>query len=227
MHSSLLARGLVSGILGLSGLVVLVACSDSLADPTQTNSGALRARVAVFGTEPDPDGYLVVLGTGEPGDPAPQSVGSTGGTVFFGNLPSGTYATRLESLAANCVVDGDNPHPSSVVAGETSLIGFAVVCPKSPMTEVFKHVRTDPFVERYFVEADGTFALDFGSQTSSSAEYLGTYSRDGGTFFFDFDDGSGFGNDWLASATLLGDCITVDYNDAMEFDDFEDGEYCR
>lgn len=226
MHAHRLSRNFVSGLLTISALVAL-GCddTDNVSGPTEV-TGNLRVNVAVFGTKSDPDGYLVGLGTGGPSDPASQAVDAVGGSVFFGNLSPGTHSVRLESLAAHCAVDGDNPFPSSVVAGKTSLVRFAVLCPASLTTEVFKRVSQDSFDDRFFLEEDGTFALAFADTSTSSTGFVGTYTREGAVFVFDFEGSSIFGP-LQATGLLAGDCLTVDFNDAMNFNDFEDGDYCR
>lgn len=225
MHAHRFSRNLVSGLFAFSALFAL-GCDDTatLSGPTEVRS-ALRVAVAVFGTMPDLDGYLVGLSTGGQSDPASQTVDAAGGAVFFRNLSPGTHSVRLESLAANCAVEGDNPLPSTVLAGKTTLVQLAVLCPASLETEVFKLVSQDSFAERFFIEVDGTFGLDFGDTSTSSAEFLGTYSREGTVLVFDFE-GSSILGPWQATGTLAGDCMTVDYNDAMEIVDFEDGQFC-
>lgn len=233
MHAHRFSRNLVSGLLVFSASFAL-GCDDTVSGPTPVTTGSLRVNIGVFGTMPDLDGYLVGVSTDGQSDPASRTVDAAGGSAFFRDLSLGTHSVRLESLAANCSVDGDNPLASTVVAEKTTLVRLAVLCPASLSTQIFTHVSGDAsaFAKRYFLEEDGTFALDFGRTHTSSAEWIATYTRDDMTFVFDFGTGD-FGELLEATGTLAGDCLTIDYNDALQSysftgsTDFVDGEYCR
>jgi hypothetical protein len=57
-------------------------------------------------------------------------------------------------------------------------------------------------------------------------EYLGKYSRTGSAITFQFDGWSVMGP-WLADGIVVGNSLTVKYNDIMLWSDFEDGVYIR
>ena len=79
-----------------------------------------------------------------------------------------------------------------------------------------------PLVTRYVLHDDGTFALQFSSVAGFS-EYRGRYTRAGSQLSFDWDAwGAG-----AASATLVGDDLSVKYAERMSLNDFVDGVYVR
>ena len=69
---------------------------------------------------------------------------------------------------------------------------------------------------RFVLDEDGTFAL----QTSAGSEWRGTYSSEDATVTLDFE-----GANWLATGTLRGDSLFVEYNEAALLNDFQNGVY--
>lgn len=210
--------------------VVALGCTDPVSRPGPQGPAVLEVSVAVFGTVPDLDGYVLELGLEGNVDPASRSVEASGETFVFPDLAPGRYAVRLASIAAHCAVDGANPRPATVAAGEADRIELDVLCPAADVIDVFERVSpkkyTDGLSERYFLREDGTFALDFGHQTTTTAEYLGSFSREASNLDLDFD-GANSAGEWRATGVLDGDCLAVDYNLVMNLADFEDGAYCR
>lgn len=86
-------------------------------------TGVIRATTATTGAVPDPDGYSVAVDAGPP-----QGIGVTG-QVNFSGLAPGSHNVSLSGLAPNCSVSGSNPVSTTVVAGDTVVVPFAVVCP--------------------------------------------------------------------------------------------------
>lgn len=230
MHPSRLARSLVSGMLVLCTFS-LPGCDDqgSVSGPSVPNptTGAIRVSVSIFGNGPDLDGFLVRVRSGQPSDPSPLAMTPSGGTVFFPDLPPGTYEVQAESLAENCRLSSSEPVQVVLIAGLTALVPVAVLCPASVTTEILLRYDWDgnPMLERYFLEEDGSFELDFGGWFALGGEFFGSYSREGDVYTFEF--GSDFPREaWDATGSRDGDCLNLDYNDSMNLSDFEDGWYC-
>jgi hypothetical protein len=77
----------------------------------------------------DPDGFVVTF------DGQAQIPNLAVNQTLAYTLAPGTYSVGLSGLASNCVVDladgattGPNPQNATVVAGDTSLVSFAVRC---------------------------------------------------------------------------------------------------
>lgn len=163
---------------------------------------------------------------------------AAGGTYRFPNLPQGTHLVRLEALVGACAVEGANPRPFSIVGGETARIEFKL-CPGIPLRSAAGvYDRTsyyEPTVsfhgtlsERYVIDEDGSFRLQFNSGRYGSFEYPGTYSTylsaSDTVLLLEFSPNPGR---WDATAILRGGCLVVEYNLDMWLSDFEHGEYCR
>ncbi|HET7240573.1 MAG TPA: hypothetical protein VFI77_05410, partial [Gemmatimonadales bacterium] len=86
-------------------------------------TGAIRVSVATSGSPADPDGYVANLDGGDPG----LSIESNGNVTFTG-VAAGSHAVALTEVAANCAVTGGPAQSVTVVAGETSELGFEVTC---------------------------------------------------------------------------------------------------
>jgi len=113
------------------------------------------------------------------------------------------------------------------VADKTQTISVLTLAwlPISGSALVYEEVGADPgelllrsgeVRSRYVLHEDGTFGL----QTSAGTDFRGTYSSEGSTIRFDFD-----GANWLATGTLRGDSLSVEYNDAALLADFQNGVY--
>jgi preprotein translocase subunit YajC len=86
-------------------------------------TGAVTISVGTTGGAPDPDGYAVSIGDGA-AQPIPAS-----GSLTVTDLSPGTDSVTLSGLAANCRVEGANPRPVTVAAGDTATVAFSVHCP--------------------------------------------------------------------------------------------------
>ena len=163
---------------------------------------------------------------------------AAGGTYVFPFLPQGTHLVRLEAFVGACAVEGSNPRPFSIVGGETARIEFKL-CAGIPLRSAAGiYDRTsyyEPTVsfhgtlsERYVIDEDGSFGLQFNSGRYGSFEYPGTYSTylsaSDTVLHLEFSSNPG---QWDATAILRGGCLVVEYNLDMWLSDFEHGEYCR
>jgi len=86
-------------------------------------AGAVRVRVSTSGSPVDPDGYVVKLDGGDPGQPVPAT-----GEVTFAGVPAGDHTVELSGLEQGCSVDGNPTQPVAVAGGGVAEVAFAVTC---------------------------------------------------------------------------------------------------
>ena len=115
---------------GLSLLIIGTAlsgisCGDNLAPPS---TGSVEVTTVTSG--PGPAGYTVSMdgGTG-------QSIGGNATFTMAGVAP-GAHSILLAGLTTNCSVQGPNPQPVTVTAGQTATASFAVRCATAELQEV-------------------------------------------------------------------------------------------
>lgn len=93
-------------------------CSDN---GPLTESGSITLQVMTQGTDPDPDGYGVVLDGNDAGTV------SDGNHALTGILP-GEHSVGLSGVAANCTLAESNPTRVLVESGSTANVSFMVSC---------------------------------------------------------------------------------------------------
>lgn len=98
------------------------AASFAITCISTTGTGSLTVTAATSGPSPDADGYLVTL-DGVDGGTLPA-----GGSLTLANLTPGTHSVGLSGIAGNCQLQGDNPRPASIMAGQTASLDFSIVC---------------------------------------------------------------------------------------------------
>lgn len=113
INSALMAAGAALGVFG---------CGD----PAAPTSGSLAITTSTSGPEPDTDGYAVTI---DGGTETPIAVS---GTVQHDGLEPGTHNIQLTGFALNCSVEGENPRPVTVTAGQQASTTFSVLCPTHP-----------------------------------------------------------------------------------------------
>lgn len=86
------------------------------------NQGSIAVTVASFGTDVDPDGYLVSLGTG------PSQTVASAGSATFANVPVGSQTVTLSGLAPNCTISGASSIAVTVFFGTVATADFSVTC---------------------------------------------------------------------------------------------------
>ncbi len=89
-------------------------------------TGSLRVTTATGGADLDADGFQVLIDDGVAHDVAANA------SITFAELLPGTHTVALDGVAENCVVDGVNPRPATVTAGDTADVAFGVTC--APVT---------------------------------------------------------------------------------------------
>lgn len=86
-------------------------------------TGNLAIITATTGAQPDPDGYTVRVDGG-----AEQPIG-TAASLTVSDLAPGSHTVALSGVAANCVLEGDNPRTVTILSGGTASVTFGVSCP--------------------------------------------------------------------------------------------------
>jgi hypothetical protein len=102
---------------GIAEVTFAVTCT---AAPPVT--GTLRISVQTTGANQDSDGYQVSVDGGRG-----QPIG-TSATISLANTSAAQHTVRLQGLASNCAVTGENPIGAAVPAGGTVTVTFAVAC---------------------------------------------------------------------------------------------------
>lgn len=110
------ARSLIA-LLGLA--LIGTGCQDPTSPPTP---GAIRVQVAEEGTDLQRGGYLSVVDN----DSRPLDVPNLRTT--FTNIAPGAHVVRLDGIAPNCAVVGQNPVTVQVANSETVDVRFTVAC---------------------------------------------------------------------------------------------------
>jgi hypothetical protein len=127
-----------------------------------TQTGSLTVTASTSGSNPDSDGYSVVVDGGQS-----TSLASNGSASFTG-LQAGSHTVTLStsSIAANCTLSSTNPQTVSVAAGGTATATFNVTCTAIPTTGTIT-VKTSTTGANF--DPDGyTIALDGNSSSAKS-----------------------------------------------------------
>lgn len=84
--------------------------------------GSITITTSTSGPSTDPDGYTYRV------DEAPEQTIGVSASVTVADLPPGSRTVTLGGVAANCLIEADNPRAVEVVAGAPVAVGFSVVC---------------------------------------------------------------------------------------------------
>ncbi len=84
--------------------------------------GSITITTSTSGPATDPDGYTFRV------DEGPEQPIGVSASVTVTDLPPGSHAVTLGGMAANCLVEGDNPRAVEVVAGTPVAAGFSIAC---------------------------------------------------------------------------------------------------
>ena len=106
----------------VSGPTILAEFSiqcEAITDAGQT--GSVRVAVVTTGSDLDPNGYRIKVGSGE----APSGVNES---VTVAGLSPGSAGVALEDLSPNCSVQGENPVTVVVAVNATTDAAFAIHC---------------------------------------------------------------------------------------------------
>jgi Tol biopolymer transport system component len=138
-------------------------------------AGTIRVSVTTSGSPADPDGYVAKLDGGDPGVPIESN-----GNVTFTGVASGSHTVTLTEVSADCAVTGGPTQSVTVVAGETSELGFEVICAlpagSIQVTTATTGSSLDP--DGYLVSIDAGTSQAIGSNATLALEGLavGTHS---------------------------------------------------
>jgi len=136
--------------------------------------GAIHVSTTTLGPQPDPDGFNVIVGV------VTQHIESTGALTVSG-VPAVDIEVRLDSIAPNCRVNGDNPVTVTLSAGAFATVNFAVSClPAGPGVVLFSSDRSGAY-HLYRVREDGN---DLRDLTPSFEATGGDWSPDGSRIVF-------------------------------------------
>jgi Tol biopolymer transport system component len=95
----------------------------SFAVSCAATTGTIQVDVTTSGSPADPDGYVVKLDDAETGNPV-----AVNGSASFADVPAGTHVVGLSGLADNCSAGGGVSKSTTVTAGATATLSFAVTC---------------------------------------------------------------------------------------------------
>lgn len=160
-----MVRGAVCAVLALAPAVV--ACNEpqspkAAADLLPTG-GALAVAVATTGSDADADGYLVMVDA-----TTTQAVGSNGLAAFSG-LAAGVHEIGLLGVAANCIVQTNNPRADTVAAGVAGANRFDVGCDsKGSLFVATSTTGVDLDADGYSVTVDGSLSQPVGTNGNIS-----------------------------------------------------------
>jgi Tol biopolymer transport system component len=140
-----------------------------------TPGGTILVSVATSGSPLDPDGYVAKLDGGEPG----LSIEANGNVTFTG-VAAGSHTVALAEVAAECAVTGGPTQSVTVAVGETSELGFEVICalPAGSIQVTTVTAGSSPDPDGYTVSVDAGTSQAIGSNATLALEGLaaGTHS---------------------------------------------------
>jgi len=123
MHMSNNYRLTINVLLGF-GIVLSAACGKDATAPqmgvTKVTPTTMRIFTTTSGTDLDVDGYTVRV------DGATIHLPANGSRII--EVTSGDKFVEFDAMSQNCTLDGQNPLPVRVYAGETTEVVFAIHC---------------------------------------------------------------------------------------------------
>lgn len=164
-------------------------------------TGDLQVSVTTTGPDPDPNGYLLLLGS-----LASISI-STSFNQTLQFVPAGTYSISLSDVSANCSAGG--AQSITITPGQTSTVSFAVTC--TPVA-IVKVVSATTGTER---DVDG-FLMTVGSGAPQRVPANGTVNLRATTgtstwTLSDVQPNCALGGASSGSVTVAaGDTVTID-----------------
>jgi hypothetical protein len=122
--------------------------------------------------------------------------------------------------------DPQSPAQPTTVTGFPALTKPGTIYGEQGQLYAFFSPSQGRLVSRYVIYDDGSFELDFMSETRGFFSYAGTYTASGTGLALNFSDSDSAGP-WTAMGSLSGDQMGVKYNGVMIGADFNDGTYVR
>jgi TolB protein len=137
-------------------------------------AGTIRITTITGGPQPDVDGYEVTIG-------GPSRHIDANASLTVADLPVGDIEVRLDGIASNCLVDGENPRTVSLTIGDLVSVTFSVAClPSGEGVILFSSDRSGTS-HVYRIRQDGT---DLRDLTPSFPAAGGDWSPDGTRIVF-------------------------------------------
>src|SRR2546426_227784 len=139
--------------------------------PPADGTGDLGVTTATTGSDPDPDGYTVIV-AGTSNQPIATN-NSTG--ITFTALAAGSHSVALSGVAANCSVTSADPQTMTVPSGGTVTAAFTVNCSATTgnltVTSSTGGSSLDP--DGYTVTVDGTTSQPIATNSSTGITFTG------------------------------------------------------
>jgi hypothetical protein len=134
-----------------------------------TTSGTLIVTTATSGLETDEDGYQLYL------DGASAGPIAATGRVVLHDLPPGSHGVRLEGIADNCRLNGEDARTASLEPADTVDVEFVLVCSAAAATVRVTTRTLGPFpdADGYSVSLDAGEDLAIGSTASLDFPAIG------------------------------------------------------
>ncbi len=129
--------------------LTLAACDDSPSPGGPSTDGTLLVSTSTGGTDPDQDGYLLVVDGGDSLPLVPA------GTSHI-ELPAGQHTLRLIGMAEHCSVSPETPLDVAVPSRDTTAVAFEVTCSATGAHITTTTTGLDFDTDGYRVEIDGT-----------------------------------------------------------------------
>jgi hypothetical protein len=104
-------------------LLVAARCESAF---SISSDGIIHVLVTTSGSGSDADGFTLTVDGGDP------RFVSSGGSVALDSLVQGTHTVLLSGIAANCVVQGNNPRSVLVGPDGAASVSFIVACEAAP-----------------------------------------------------------------------------------------------
>lgn len=127
-------------------------CGDNTTQPGPT--GSVVITTVTDGSDPDPDGYVVTI------ESSITAQLPTAGTNTVAGVPAGARTLRLDGIASNCTLQGDNPRTIAVEADQDVQITLNLSCMPLPgtihVTTITTGEELDP--DGYLIFIDGSSA---------------------------------------------------------------------
>jgi Tol biopolymer transport system component len=147
-------------------LVSAIAACGGGSDLVEPTTGTIHITTATTGDEQDADGYTVQVDGG-----TAQAIAAAGEISVTAD--SGSHGVRLDGVAANCSVAGDNPRAITVTDDQTTEVAFAIACTATTVPSGSAQITTAtsgtlPDPDGYSLSVDGGPAQPIGVSASAT-----------------------------------------------------------